>query len=71
MQRKVINTHKRTNIKKDIFYAASFGDVTLLKQLVEEDKIDINTKDAEGATPLHWACYRNRIPCAKYLVEHG
>jgi len=58
-------------IIKDIFFASNVGDINLLKTLIEQDKIDINSRDNDGSTALHWACYKNRLEVAKYLVEHG
>jgi len=58
--------------KKDIFYAATVGDMALLVGLVEEQGIDpaIRGKD-DGLTPLHWAALKNKLDLVKYLVGRG
>jgi len=56
---------------KDIFWCATYGDLTLLKKLVEVDKIDVNTRGHEGVTPLHWSAYKNNLECTKYLLDNG
>lgn len=32
---------------------------------------DLNARDENGFTPLHWAVYRNHQPMIRYLIEQG
>ncbi|PRP86560.1 hypothetical protein PROFUN_05198 [Planoprotostelium fungivorum] len=57
---------------KDIFYAATVGDMPLLVDLVQEQGIDPSTRSKEdGLTPLHWAALKNKLDIVKYLVGRG
>jgi len=56
---------------KDIFYCCGSGDLNAVITFVEQAYTDVNSVDKEGATPLHWACLKNNLDIAKYLVEKG
>eukprot|EP01114_Cavostelium_apophysatum_P013776 TRINITY_DN3414_c0_g1_i1.p1 TRINITY_DN3414_c0_g1~~TRINITY_DN3414_c0_g1_i1.p1 ORF type:complete len:598 (-),score=111.98 TRINITY_DN3414_c0_g1_i1:37-1830(-) len=58
-------------VVKDLFYAANIGDMELLRQFIEEEKVDINSKGDDDVTALHWAAYKGHFEIARYLVEHG
>ena len=36
--------------------------------LVTGDSGDVNMKDDDGMTPLHWAARNNHLPVAEYLI---
>ncbi|CAG9862038.1 unnamed protein product [Phyllotreta striolata] len=43
-------------------------------ELTEADVLkerDVNVKDANNLTPLHWACFYGQINSVQLLVEHG
>lgn len=48
--------------------AASLGDVTLARMLLVEHKVDPNSRDASGRTPLHESA---SVPVSQLLLEHG
>lgn len=53
--------------------AAGEGDVQKLKDLLSRLSISIDTTDptTKGCTPLHYACAKNQIECAKLLILSG
>lgn len=55
-----------------IIVAAKYtdGNKNILRQLLI-DKISVETRDADGFTPLMWAVAYNQIENAKYLIEVG
>ena len=50
--------------------AAQRGDVTTLRSLVESGE-DVNTRQGDGATALHWAVYRNDTESTALLLRAG
>ena len=56
---------------KDIFEAACKGSVEDIKYFIESG-VDVNVKDVEGFTPLHYAAERNpQVEVLIYLVSQG
>ena len=56
----------------NIFEAAKDGTVEDVKYYIETQRVDVNTKDEKGLTPLHYVAGHNpNVEVAKYLVEHG
>ena len=45
------------------------GNVELVRYLVEEAGCDINAKDNNDSTSLHWACERNQLEIVKFLTS--
>jgi ankyrin repeat protein len=50
--------------------AARVDDVHALKKCLAEGA-EVNRKDQNGWTPLHWASFKGRIKSVKILLEHG
>ena len=50
---------------------ASAGDYEGLAELLKEEGVDANEKDAEGRTALHFSCGYGEIKCAELLIEAG
>lgn len=63
------NNRNKTNI--DIFVCAQNGDLNTLKVYVEQQGVNINSKEPDGSTALHWAAFHDRLPIVQYLVERG
>lgn len=42
--------------RSDIYQAARVGDLDRIKHLVEEDGVDVNTRDRWDSVPLYYAC---------------
>lgn len=54
-----------------ILKAAERGNLQLVEELLRTDPSSVNVADSDGYTPLHRACYSNRIEVAKCLIENG
>ncbi|MFQ5937143.1 MAG: ankyrin repeat domain-containing protein [Acidiferrobacterales bacterium] len=50
--------------------AAMKGDVALVEQLLKQGH-DINSRDENDATPLHWAVYAGHETLARLLIARG
>jgi ankyrin repeat protein len=50
--------------------AAKDGNADLVEILID-NKAFIECRDMGGFTPLMWACYKNKLSCAKLLIENG
>eukprot|EP00051_Salpingoeca_urceolata_P028167 m.485374 g.485374 ORF g.485374 m.485374 type:complete len:609 (+) comp23794_c0_seq1:61-1887(+) len=55
----------------DIFQLSQRGLVDQVKPLIEEKMTDVNIRDKENITCLHWAAINNRIPLVQFLLEKG
>ncbi|CAG9463685.1 unnamed protein product [Pedinophyceae sp. YPF-701] len=51
--------------------AASDGDAEALEKLLKEKDVDVNKRDEEGRTALHFACGYGEKKCAELLLEAG
>lgn len=38
---------------------------------VEDQGVDPNLRDGDGATPLHFAASRGHLSCVRWLLSHG
>lgn len=58
-----------------VHWAAHHGDLELIKLFLnhEKHKVDLNAKDSEGETPLHWVLKSTTasIPILELLLENG
>jgi ankyrin repeat protein/Tol biopolymer transport system component len=55
----------------DIHDAAREGDVDALRAILEQSPSLVDARDANGRTPLHWACRGVHADAARYLVAAG
>ena len=62
-------TNATANEKK-LITAAEAGDLTLVKSLVKDKKIDINAKDQTGATALMLAAINGNDDVVNVLIKH-
>src|SRR5688572_24084179 len=51
--------------------AALAGDLAEVKRLIEQDRVDVNARDARDATPLMNAALGGRTKVVRYLLDHG
>eukprot|EP00042_Codosiga_hollandica_P037925 m.303798 g.303798 ORF g.303798 m.303798 type:complete len:625 (-) comp55256_c0_seq2:130-2004(-) len=54
----------------NIFEACQRGYFERVKKLVEDDLVDVNGRDAENVTPLHWAAINDRLAIVQFLLDH-
>ncbi len=56
---------------RSLHYAADFGHISVVKELIEERNAEINARDNHGCTALKDARDGNKHDVAAYLVSHG
>ena len=54
----------------DVADAVMTGDLTRVRALIEQ-QADVNAPQADGATALHWAAYRDDLETANLLIGAG
>jgi ankyrin repeat protein len=52
-----------------LHWAVRYGQLDVVKYLVEEKGADVNAANKDGNTPLHWAVRYGKWDIVKYLVE--
>ncbi|KAL4029128.1 hypothetical protein IC575_012349 [Cucumis melo] len=62
---------KDANKRGALHFAAREGKTEVCKFLIEELKLDVDTRDEDGETPLIHAARQGHTDTAKYLVERG
>lgn len=62
---------KDANKRGALHFAAREGKIEVCKYLLEELKLDVDTRDEDGETPLIHAARQGHTDTAKYLVESG
>ncbi|XP_010550914.1 PREDICTED: tankyrase [Tarenaya hassleriana] len=68
---KTVESIKDANKRGALHFAAREGRIEVCKYLLEELKLDVDTKDEAGDTPLVHAARQGHTEMAKYLLEHG
>jgi len=56
---------------ENIYIAAEKGTLEDVKYFVEKKGIDVNTKDKNGKTPLHFAASKGNLELIKFLLAKG
>ena len=56
-------------VDSDIHKLSAFGILDVLQKLVEQDGVDVNTKDDQGCAPLIWAIRNGHKDVTKYLID--
>ncbi|KAK6911375.1 Ankyrin repeat [Dillenia turbinata] len=62
---------KDANKRGALHFAAREGQTDVCKYLLEDLKLDVDTKDEDGETPLIHAARQGHSATAKFLLEHG
>ncbi|XAR63586.1 hypothetical protein NMG60_11023575 [Bertholletia excelsa] len=68
---KTVADVKDANKRGALHFAAREGRTEVCKYLLEELKLDVDTRDEDGETPLLHAARQGHTTTAKYLVECG
>lgn len=55
----------------DLVRATQFGRYEECKQYIESNLFDVNQRDQENVTPLHWASINNQSSIADYFLSKG
>jgi ankyrin repeat protein len=55
----------------DLVRACQYGVLERVVELVDTLGSDVNAKDPEGITPLHWASINNRRDVMNFLITRG
>lgn len=50
--------------------AVKAGDLATLQKLLDSG-VNLDVKDEDERTPLHWACATGRLDVAEFLLEHA
>ena len=56
---------------KRLLHAARHGNLEEVRQLIQENDVDINCKDSYGNNPLKLACFKGHFEVVKTLIDHG
>mmetsp|Transcript_21791 Transcript_21791/g.39729 ORF Transcript_21791/g.39729 Transcript_21791/m.39729 type:complete len:146 (+) Transcript_21791:1091-1528(+) len=54
-----------------LFWASLCQSADILRHIVGNYRVNLETKDSSGYTPLLLAAFHGRTACVKYLVEQG
>jgi hypothetical protein len=58
------------SLDEELFIAVMSGDAPKVKELLSKGA-NVNARDENGQTPLHWAAIHGRVDVARLLLEHG
>lgn len=56
---------------KEILWATNENRADLVESILQRDITTRDSKDEDGYTPLHRACYNNFVDIAKILLQYG
>jgi hypothetical protein len=62
---------RRDYTQLNLIKATQYGVLERVKELIENEKHDVNQPDAENVYLLHWAAINNRLEIAKYFLSIG
>ncbi len=54
---------------KGFFKAVKEGNLPIVKQILEEGKLNLNQRDSDERTPFHWACSHGHVDIASELAK--
>lgn len=56
---------------QEIVRATQFGNFELCCKLIDSGQLDVNIRDRENVTLLHWASINNRVDLVNYYIANG
>jgi glutaminase len=62
---------EKRNVEFRLIHACSEGLTEEIRELLTQQKVDANSKDYDGRTPLHLACVEGHLEAVKVLLEFG
>ena len=65
-----LNGKELEKLNKELLNYSKNGDLNGVKQSIERGA-DVNSKDNDGCTPLHWSSENGYLDIVKYLIDHG
>ena len=71
MKRGVSTNHKSNAGLSTLMYAAYYGHLQSVKELLKSKNIKINQKSKSGKTALNYAIEKGNIDIIRLLVKHG
>ncbi|XP_059490166.1 ankyrin repeat domain-containing protein 49-like [Neocloeon triangulifer] len=57
--------------EEDFLWAAQAGEMQIAEELLQKNPELIRTQDSDGYTPLHRACYSNKVEMVDFLLSKG
>ena len=57
--------------RHSLHFAAGGGSIVFAQCILNEHKDAVHDIDADGWTPLHWACRQSYTPMIEFLIEQG
>lgn len=57
-------------VEKELLWAANEGKIELVEEILEKNPGIVNTKDEDGYTALHKACYNNNYELSEVLIKY-
>ena len=62
---------KFADYQPTIHQLAQQGDVAGMEALLADGDLDVNARDSQDVTPLHWAAINAHVAACRWLVDHG
>jgi len=56
---------------RSLFQVCKDGDVGIMKAMVERTQVDLEARDEDDSTPLHWAVIKGHLPVVQYVCGQG
>ncbi|CAG0914966.1 unnamed protein product [Notodromas monacha] len=67
----VVSDSSSNPCQLDLVKACQYGVLDRVVELVDGLGFDVNARDSEGITPLHWAAINNRKDVMNYMISRG
>ena len=53
----------------DIVKATQYGAFERIQHLINDEEVDVNARDSENVTLMHWAAINNRVEICKFFLS--